>query len=137
MVNSRAQFNHELLRKSLKSARKALRLNMKYAGECCGIDPTRLTRLERGYNSTPDRHTRFTIHEVLSICLAFDLDIWTYVIQESKPEGSDSERRDRAWAEAQLAWQIVAELRSLLTKAMQRKLTPDEKKRVEKLNSCA
>ena len=134
----KVKFDHELLRKELKQARKSHKMNVKYAGEACGIERKRFSRLERGYAETRERVTHFTIHEVLSICLAFDLDIWSFVAQESSQvlEGSESERRDRAWAEAQLAWQITAELRHLLKLAMKGPLTVQQEMRAEKLVGC-
>ncbi len=127
------EFNHEALRLALAKARKGLKLSLKYASEACGIADDRLRDLERGFKPhTPELTTKFNVHELLSVCLAFDLDIWSFTImpvQMSMIEGSNAERRDRAWAEAQIAWQQIAELRVLLSKALSGRISGAERRK--------
>lgn len=134
---AKIEFNHEALRRALAKARKVLKLNMAYAAEACGIEARRLGDLERGYKANlPQLSTKFNIHELLSVCLAFDLDIWAFTImpvQMSMIEGSNAERRDRAWAEAQSAWQQNAELRVLLSKVLAGKISGLERRRAQAL----
>lgn len=131
------EFNHDSLRKAMQRARKMMKLTIKYAAEASGIEERRYSNLEKGYKADrPELQCKFTVHEVLSICLAFDLDIWAFTImpvQMSYIEGSANERRDRAWAEAQSAWQQNAELRELLRLVLNGKFGPMEKKRATDL----
>ncbi len=133
VVKPKIEFNHEALRVALAKARKGLKLSLKYASEACGIADDRLRDLERGYKPhTPELVTKFNVHELLSVCLAFDLDIWSFTImpvQMSMIEGSNAERRDRAWAEAQIAWQQIAELRVLLSKALSGRISGAERRK--------
>lgn len=134
---AKVEFNHEALRKAMLKARKFLKLNLTYAAEACGMNSDRLRILERGYDTRrPELILKFNVHEVLSICLAYDLDIWNFTVmpvQLSIIEGSSAERRDRAWAECQSAWQQNAELRQLLKMALEHKLPMLSRKRAQEL----
>ena len=123
-------FDQDLLRRRLKESRKAIKMNLKYAAESCGLDWIRLRNLERGYSDTPERTTKFEVHEVLGICMAFGLDIWSFTILPQLPEGTASQQRDRAWAEAQQAWQQTEELKQLLRRSFSGRLTEADKQRV-------
>lgn len=133
----KVEFNHAALRKALTKSRKFMKLNLTYASEACGIAAERLSDLERGHRSnTPELSCKFNVHELLSVCLAFDLNIWDYTImpvQMSIIDGSNAERRDRAWAECQAAWQQNEELRQMLLLALDGKLVALNRKRAQEL----
>lgn len=133
----KVELNHAALRKSMAKARKFLKMNYRYASEACGIGESRLRDLERGFRlETPQYDTKFNAHELLSICLAFDLNIWDFTVmpvQMSIIDGSNAERRDRAWAECQISWQQNAELRVLLSKTLSGKISGLERRRAQEL----
>lgn len=133
----KVELNHAALRKAMSKARKFLKMSLSYAAEASGIGEPRFRDLERGFKlNTPQYDCKFNAHELLSICLAFDLNIWDFTVmpvQMSIIDGSNAERRDRAWAECQISWQQNAELRALLSKAMSGKISGLERRRAADL----
>lgn len=130
-------FDEVALRRQLSKTRKAQKLSIGDAAITCGITVKRLADLERGFKGTRETPVKFDVHEVLSICVAFAFDIWQFTILPAMPRGSSAEQRDRAWAEAQQAWQQVAELKQLLRQAMGQKLTIKETARANHLLKVA